>query len=145
MIWTIYLIDKRYGTWGLILLTLLMLFFGGGFAPPTFMILAIVTASRINKPVKLSGKLFPSKLLCFLSKLWPFALPVIVIMISIAIVAGIFGYPLLWIFDADTALQFLRTYSLITTFVIGPIVILSAFAHDEHTKGITQRTPLSEE
>lgn len=49
IIWAITYIDKKVGLWGLIILTIFVLIFGGGFAPPTFMILAIIAASKINK------------------------------------------------------------------------------------------------
>ena len=65
-----------------------------------------------------------------------FMLPAMIILIIIAIAAGIFGYPLLWIFDADTSVQFLRVYGLIITFAAGPLVILAALAHDEQRRSL---------
>lgn len=130
LIWAIRYIDTRYGLWGLILLTVLMLLFGGGLAPPTFMIFAIIATARINKPLTWWRRLLPHKLQYFLARLWPWVLLVLVILVLFAIEAGIFGYPLRWILDADSTLRFLRTYAMITTFGLGPVAILSAFGYD---------------
>jgi hypothetical protein len=144
IIWAVVFIDKKAGLWGLILLTALMLLFGGGFAPPTFMILAIFAATRINKPLVWWQKLIPLRLQYFLARLWPGALLVLVVLVLFAIVAGIFGYPLMWIFDADNTLKFLRTYGFITTFGIGPVAILSALAYEAQKQGDVQQASLSE-
>jgi hypothetical protein len=144
IIWAVGYIDKKFGLWGLILLTVLMLLFGGGFAPPTFMILAILAATRINKPLIWWRKFLPLKLQYFLARLWPWVLLVLVILVLFAIEAGIFGYPLMWIFDADNTLKFLRTYGLITTFGLGPVAILSAFAYDVQKQSDVQQTSLPE-
>jgi hypothetical protein len=128
--WAIFFIDKKQGTIGLIILTILMLLFGGGFASPTFMILAIFASSRINKPLTFWEKYFPYKLRYFLSKFWIVGLLIFILYILFSIEAGIFGYPLTEIFDSDTALAFLRNVGIAITFVLGPIVIFLALISD---------------
>jgi hypothetical protein len=139
IIWAVAFIDKKHGLLGLIMLTVMMLLFGGGLAPPTFMMLAIVAAAGINRPLSWFREIIPLKLQQFLVRLWPWVLLLLVILVSLAIVNGIFGYPLLWIFDADHAIRFLRSYAVITTFVVGPLAILSAFAYDIQQQGDGQR------
>jgi hypothetical protein len=130
IIWAVAFIDKKYGLWGLIILTITMLLFGGGLAPPTFMLLAIIAAAGINKPMVWWGKYIPHKLQYFFARLWPWILILLAILVMVAILAGFFGYPFLWIFEPDEAIKVLRIYALITTFMIGPLAILSAFAFD---------------
>jgi hypothetical protein len=130
IIWAVAFLDEKYGLWGLIILTVMMLLFGGGLAPPTFMMLAIIATTGINKPLNWWQKYIPLNVQHFFASLWPWVLLLLVILVMVAIVAGIFGYPFIWFFDAGIAIKVLRVYALITTFVIGPTAILSAFAVD---------------
>jgi hypothetical protein len=132
IIWAITFIDKKVGLWGLIILTILVLIFGGGFAPPTFMILAIIAASKINKPLVFWKRILLNKFGYTLARLWPLTLMILILCVLFAIKSGIFGFPLINFNNADIALKFLRSFGLVTTFGIGPIVIISAFAFDIH-------------
>ena len=130
IVWAIAFIDKKYGLWGLILLSVMLLLFGGGFAPPTYMILAIIAAVRLNKPLKWRYGQFSHKLKNFLARLWPGSLIIMVILTLFAIEAGIFGFPLTLFLTSRDTLTFMRIFGYSTFFGIGPVVILSAFAYD---------------
>ena len=132
IIWAITYIDKKAGLLGLIILTILMLLFGGGFASPTFMILAIIAASKINKPLDKLKKKLSNNFGYILARIWPYALIILIICVLFSFKSGIFGFPLIKSYNADIALKFLRTFGLITTFGVGPIVIISALSFDIH-------------
>lgn len=129
-IWAIAFIDRRYNLSGVIVLTVLMLLFGGGFASPTFMMLAIITTIFINRPVKIFTSITLGNRLKYISILWPLSLYLMIIFVVIALIAGVCGYPFLFVFEPEIAINVLRFYGLIVTFIFGPITILSAMAFD---------------
>ena len=51
-IWAGLFIGRKHGAWVLMLLSIILWLVGGGFGPIFMSILAIVTATRINKPLK---------------------------------------------------------------------------------------------
>lgn len=103
---------------------------GGGFAPPTFALLAIVVAIGINKPFLWLRTHISNRLIEVLAKLRKFAFIPFIVFASFAIVVAIFGYPLLWFFSADVTLNILSTLGHITFFGLGPIVIFTSLAYD---------------
>jgi len=69
LIWATAFVPRKHGGTILVLLSILMLFVGGGFVPVFIGIVAGVAGSRIRAPVK------PQQgILRFLAKLWPWAL-----------------------------------------------------------------------
>ncbi len=129
-IWAIAFIDKRHNLSGIIVLTILMLLFGGGLASPTFMLLAIITTIFIKRPLKICISTSIGKLLKSLSILWPWTLYLLFVFVIIALIAGVSGYPFLFIFESETAIKILRIYGQVVTFIFGPLTILSAIAFD---------------
>lgn len=129
-IWAIAFMDKRYNLYGVILLTVFMLLFGGGLASPTFMMLAILTTIYIKKPSKFFTSTTLGYRLKSLKILWPFSLYLLSVFVLIALIAGVSGYPFLMVFKPELAINVLRSYGLVVTFVFGPITILSAMAFD---------------
>jgi len=132
-IWAIAFIDKRYNLTIIIVLTILMLLFGGGLAPPTFMILAIFATIFIKRPVQFRASTFVGKRLKSLSILWPWILYLLFAFVIIAVIAGVSGYPFLFIFIPENTIKILRIYGQVVTFIFGPITILSAIAYDAET------------
>ena len=94
ILWIIRYLDKKYGSSGLILLTVLTLLVGGGIAFFIFGIINGIVSMKINKPLTMQ-RLLSTKSLPILSKLWVFCLPTAVICSSIAILIAIFGIPFL--------------------------------------------------
>jgi len=129
-IWAIAFIDKRHNLSGLIVLTILMLLFGGGLAPPTFMLLAIITTIFIKRPLQFCVSTFIGKRLKSLTILWPWTLYLLFAFVIIAVIAGVSGYPFQFIFVPENTIKILRIYGQVVTFIFGPLTILSAIAFD---------------
>ena len=100
-IWTVVFIDRKYGAGVLMLLSILLWLIGGGFAPIFTSILASVTATRINKPLKWWRTHLPISLQGFLAKLWPWSIISFVVVFVIDVEIAIFSYPLLWFYSAE--------------------------------------------
>jgi hypothetical protein len=141
IIWAAVYIDRKHGAWVLALLSIMMFLVGGGFAPPVCAILAIVAATGINRPLVWWRRHLPVGLRDFLARLWKWSLIAFVVLALFAVEIAIFGYPLLWFFSADSALDVLSTLGNITFFGLGPVVIVAAFAYDVQKKTESQQAP----
>lgn len=132
-IWAGALIDKKYGAWIFGLLSLILWLVGGGFAPIFMSILGFAAATRINKPLKWWRKHLPVNLRGFLSRLWPWSIIIYVLVFAMGVEIAIFGYPLLWVFDANVTYTIQWTLALIMV-VLWPVSIITALAHDIRKK-----------
>ncbi len=92
-------------------------------------IFGFVTATQVNKPLKWWRKHLPTNLRVFLSRLWPWAIIIYVLVFALGVGIAIFGYPLLWVFDANITYTIQWTLALIMV-VLWPISIVTALAHD---------------
>ncbi len=128
-IWASAFIDKKYGAWIFGLLSLILWLVGGGFAPIFMSILGFAAATRINKPLKWWRKHLPVNLRGFLSRLWPWSIIIYVLVFAMGVEIAIFGYPLLWVFDANVTYTIQWTLALIMV-VLWPVSIITALAHD---------------
>lgn len=128
-IWAGAFINRKYSALVLMLLSITLWLVGGGFAPIFMSILAIVTATRINKPLKWWRTHLPVNLRGFLAKLWPWSIISFVIVFVIGVEIAIFGYPLLWFYSANVtfSIQYALAYIMVG---LMPVSILTAFAHD---------------
>jgi len=132
-IWASYYIDKKYGAWVLMLLSIFLWLVGGGFAPIFMAIFAGVAATRINKPLNWWRAHLPAFIRGFLAKLWPWSIISFVVVFVVGVEIAIFGYPLLWFYSADVT--FSIQYSLAYIMVgFMPVSIITAFAHDIQKK-----------
>ncbi|MCP8322705.1 MAG: hypothetical protein L6N96_00805 [Candidatus Methylarchaceae archaeon HK02M2] len=132
-IWAGALIDKKYGAWIFGLLSLILWLVGGGFAPIFMSILGFAAATRINKPLKWWRRHLPVNLKSFLSRLWPWSIIIYVLVFAMGVEIAIFGYPLLWIFDANVTYTIQWTLALIMV-VLWPVSIITALAYDIQKK-----------
>jgi hypothetical protein len=114
-IWAAMFLSRKHSAIVLLFLGILLFLVGGGFAPIFLTLLASATASGINRPLKLWGKLLPDLLRRFLARLWSAVLVVSVVLFVITVEIAIFGYPLLWFFDAGTtlAIQYIGAYIMV--------------------------------
>jgi hypothetical protein len=128
-VWAIKFIDKKFGSWILMLLSVALWLFGGGFAPLFLAILATITAIKINSPLTWWEKHLSIRTRERLAKLWRWSLAIVVILFVVSVETAIFGYPLLWLFDANTtySIQFLMALVMLA---IIPVCMVSAFARD---------------
>jgi hypothetical protein len=128
-IWAYAFLDKKYGARILFLLSIILWLVGGGFAPIFMSILASLTATRIDNPLKWWRAHLPISLQSFLSKLWPWSIIAYVLAFSIGVEIQIFGYPLLWLFDANVTYAIQWASALIMV-VLWPVSIITALAQD---------------
>lgn len=128
-IWAGVFIDRKYGAGVLMLLSIILWLVGGGFGPIFMSILAIVTATRINKPLKWWRAHLPVNLRGFLVKLWPWSIIAFLLLFLISVEIAIFGYPLMWFFGANVTYDIQYTFAFIMVGFM-PVSILTAFAYD---------------
>jgi hypothetical protein len=74
VIWSAFFVQKKHGGLVLILLSIPLLFFGGGIFPPLIGIIAGAMATRINKPLNPEGSRLSGGVLQLLAVLWPWSL-----------------------------------------------------------------------
>jgi hypothetical protein len=128
-IWAAVFIDRKHGSTVLLLLSVILWLVGGGFAPIFTSLLAAATATRINKPLKWWRAHLPVKLRGFLAKLWLWSIISFVVVFAVGVEIAIFGYPLLWFFDASTTYSVQSILAFIMVALM-PVSIITAFAHD---------------
>jgi len=128
-IWAYAFIDKKYGARILLFLSIILWLVGGGFAPILMSIFSFAAATRINGPLKWWRAHLPVNVRGFLATLWPWSLIVYVLVFVGGVEIAIFGYPLLWFFDANVTYTIQWTSALIMV-VLWPVSIITAFAYD---------------
>jgi len=133
IIWAYAFIDRKYGAWILMLLSIMLLLTGGGIAPVFLAVFASTTAGRINKPLIWWHKHLTINLCNLFSRLWPWSLVSFVLLSLIMLEIAIFGYPLMWLFDSSTTHNLLWIISYLFLLFI-PFTILTAFAYDIRKK-----------
>ena len=128
-IWSIKFIKKRYGAGILFLLGIILFLFGGGFAPIFMTLIASLTATRINKPLKFWRAALPGFIRRFLGKIWLGTLLAFTLIFIVSVSIAIFGWPLTSFYDADTTLNILNllSYIMLGFMLLSP---LTGFAHD---------------
>ncbi len=129
--WAGVFIDKKYGAWIFGLLASILWLVGGGFAPILMALFGFVAATRINAPLKWWRKHLPLK--SFLARIWPWSIIIYVLVFVLGVEIAIFGYPLLWLFDASVTYTIQWTLALIMV-VLWPVSIITALAHDIQKK-----------
>lgn len=141
-IWAAAFVQRKYGARVLFLLSIILWLVGGGFAPIFFTIFAVVTATRINKSLTWWHEHLPVNVRGFLVKLWPWSLIALVLIFWIGVEIAIFGYPLLWFFNADITfgIQYTLAFIMIGLMLVS---ILSALAYDIQQQPDSQQTPVS--
>jgi hypothetical protein len=100
-IWAVLFIERKYGARILFLLSIILWLVGGGYGPIFLSIFASITATRINKPlIWWDRHLSEGKTDLFVG-FWPWSVFALVIVFWTGVEIAIFGYPLLWFFNAD--------------------------------------------
>jgi hypothetical protein len=129
IVWAIGFVDRKYGSGVLLLLSIALFLVGGGFAPIFMALIACLTATRIQKPLKFWRAVLPAVIRKFLGKIWLGVLIAFVIIFVFSVIVAIFGWPLTAFFDDATAFKHLNSIS----FVMVGLMLLSSlcgFAHD---------------
>lgn len=139
-IWAGVFIERKYGAWVLMVLSIILWLVGGGFAPIFMSILASVTATRINRPLRWWRTHLPLNLRSFLAKLWPWSIITFVLIFIVGVEIAIFGYPLLWFFEATITFSIQYTLAFIMLGLM-PVSIFTAFAHDIQKRTDSHQAP----
>ena len=112
-VWAAAFVQRRFGALVLFLLGIGLFLVGGGIAPIFLTILAGATAAAIHRPLNIWRKLLPAPLRRLLARLWPVSLVTLVVIFVAAVEIAIFGYPLLWLFDAEITMAILNILAYI--------------------------------
>jgi len=138
-IWAAVFVERKYGARVLFLLSIILWLVGGGFAPIFFTFFATITATRINKPLTWWDAHLPVRVRSILVKLWPWVVPALVLTFWMGVEIAIFGYPLLWFFNAELTygIQWILGFTMLGFMVVS---ILSALAYDISERHSSQPT-----
>ena len=128
-IWSGTFIDKKYGAWIFGLLTVILWLVGGGFAPIFMAVFSFVAATRIRTPLTWWRNHLSVGIIMYLAKLWAWSIIIYTLIFVLGIEIAIFGYPLLWIFNANITYNIQWSLALIMV-ILWPISIITAFAND---------------
>lgn len=139
-IWAGLFLHRKHSAWVLMLFSLILWLVGGGFGPIFMSILAIVTATRINKPLKWWSAHLPVNARAFLAKLWPGSIIIYVLLLLTSVEIAIFGYPLLGFFGAKTTYDIQYTLGYVMVGFM-PVSILTAFAYDIQKQTDSRQKP----
>jgi hypothetical protein len=123
-LWSAFYIHKKSGGWVTLILSIIMLLFGGGFFPPAIGIISSFVAMAIQKPIKTQKV---NGFIRMAAKLWPW--PFIYFPLW-----GISQFVIGYYFN-----NFLKENMLIFTllFILSlPLTILSAYSHDVINKPV---------
>ncbi|UCH05234.1 MAG: hypothetical protein JSW05_03470, partial [Candidatus Thorarchaeota archaeon] len=121
--WATLFVQRKYGASILLILTLTVFLVGGGFAPIFLSLLAVGTATRINKPLNWWRDRFPGR--ASAARLWPSLLIIFVIVFWTAVGIQVFGLPL----DVATTAGIMVIFSLAMV-ILMPIVVIVGLAYD---------------
>jgi hypothetical protein len=138
VIWTVVFVQKKNGDVVLFLLSIILLFVGGGFGPMTLLITASIAATRINKPLTWWRVHFSDNLRRLLAKLWPWSFVAALLWVPVEFILGsLFGLkndpkPSL------TNLNLVLCYPLLGLFIL---TLITGFAHEIHRQVDLHQTP----
>jgi len=94
IIWASVFVQRKFGATILLILTLTLFLVGGGMAPIILSIVAVASATRIDKPLKWWRAHLTFGVRNSLAKLWPWMLILFVIVFWSTVGVQIFGLPL---------------------------------------------------
>jgi hypothetical protein len=115
--WSGWFVQRKHGGLVLILLSIGLLLFGGGFFPPLIALVGGLAGIKINRP--LSGQ--PGSFTSFAAKLWPWPLVVFLVWVLGQFPFGYFFNDLL------TSIMYFGMLLILTSL---PLSVYVAYAHD---------------
>jgi hypothetical protein len=127
--WAIFFIDHKHSGGILMMLSLALFLVGGGFAPIFMALIASLTATRINKPLRFWHRVILEKIQIPLGRIWRSVLVMFVILFIFSVIVAIFGWPMTYFFDDETAFRHLNTLSLVMVGMM-LLAVISSFAYD---------------
>jgi len=117
IIWSVAFVQRKHGGLVLILLSVALLLFGGGFFPPLIGVIGGVAGTKINKP--LLGK--PGRMARWAAKLWPWPLVILIAWLLGQFVVGYFF---------NEFLASIMGFGLLLILSMLPLSVYTAYAHD---------------
>jgi hypothetical protein len=128
-VWAAAFVQRRFGALILFLLGIGLFLVGGGFAPILLTILAGAITAAIHRRLRIWRKLLPAPLRRLLARLWPGVRVALVVLFAVTVEIAILGYPLLWLFDAETTfvIQYTLAYIMVGLLLLS---VLTAIAFD---------------
>ncbi len=129
VIWSIMLIDKKYGARGFFFLCMILFLVGGGSPPLTNGVIASLVATRINKPLDWWRTHLSEAQQRVIAKLWPWSIISAVLMSLLGVEMAIFGIPFVWFFNLELMTILLLAIGNFTT-VLMLLTVITAFAYD---------------
>ena len=128
IVWSVGFINKKRGSTVFLLLSILLLFVGGGIGQIVFFILTWAISTRINKPLTLWQKFLHKNTRIAISKLWPGLLILFSLLFLTALEIAIFGY-VPGVYDLEL-IQFTCWSILGLAIIIIFIAFVSGIAYD---------------
>lgn len=128
-VWASIFINRKYGAGILMVFSILLWLSGGGFAPIFMSIFASVAATGINKPLNWRQTHLPGFIRGALAKAWRWSIILFVVVFLAGVEIAIFGYPLLWFFDAEVTFS-VQNVAAIIMIIFLPFSIITALAND---------------
>jgi hypothetical protein len=126
IIWAVGFIQRKRGGMVLILLSIALLFLGGGIFPPLIGILGGVAGTKINRPLMSH----PGKITHGVAKLWPWPLVILMVWLGGQFVVG---------YLANDFLASSMGFGLLLIMSLLPLSVVTAYAKDAVTLQATQR------
>ena len=120
LIWSVGFIQRKYGGLTLILLSVILLLFGGGFFPPLIGIAGGIAGLSIHKPIPNKK---PGAILRFTTKLWPWPLVIFLVWVWGQVVVGHFF---------NDFMQRIMGFGVILILTMLPLSVICAYARDLH-------------
>jgi hypothetical protein len=117
ILWSLAFVQRKHGGLVLILLSIALLLFGGGFFPPLISLIGGAAGTQINRPV--TNK--PASLTCFAAKLWPWPLVILVTWLLAQFPVGFFF---------NDFLTSIMAYGLVLILTMLPLSVYVGYAHD---------------
>jgi hypothetical protein len=117
LVWSAGFVQRKYGGWVLILLSLALLLFGGGIFPPLIGLVAGAAGTQINRPLERQ----PGKVTCWAAKLWPWPLVIFMVWVLGQFAVGYFFNDLL---------KSVMGFGLLLILIMLPLSVYTAYAHD---------------
>lgn len=123
LVWSFAFITRKFGSLGLVLLSIGLIPVGGGFVPAWLGILAGITATQIRRP---SPAQSPNAMMRLLARVWP-----------VSVLVLIAWFPLSWLLGAvlpDVMSTLALPLFLVFTVLLPPLTAFSAVSYDRVEK-----------
>lgn len=117
IVWSAWFVQRKHGGIGLILLSVALLLFGGGFFPPIIGLVGGVAGTQINRSIRTQ----PGSVIRLAARMWPWPLVIFLLWVWGQFPVGNFF---------NDFLQNIMYFGMLLILVSLPLSVYSAYAHD---------------